>query len=330
MARKQGNPVGVYSPLTWRARRLIRQLRHATHRSVQNALIQELMHELQRRRRKAQKRAGSVRKAASAYAKKTARKVAGRAGQGAGRLWHRVWYGPRLHCAGCGKDFHNRLQFRAHSLAHQRQAMTTPARGQKARGRPAPTVHQKARQHARDHLAAASPQDRQKVRQMRDAAYNSKAAQTARSEADARAARSADSAARAFARADELDRKGLPAQAAQARDEGHRYRADVAKYEGKYLYPAGQGRVIGSDKPLSRDDIAGLKKQMDDVRKMQAAGRVKPGDTVRTHTVGDRQVSRKVEGADGKTRPVRAKAAAPSAGRSRSRTPAPSPKGASS
>ena len=272
-----------------------------------------------------------MRKAASAYAKKTARKAAGRAGQGAGRLWHRVWYGPRLHCAGCGKDFHNRLQFRAHSLAHQRQAMTTPARGQKARGHPAPTVHQKARQHARDHLAAASPEDRQKVaRDARRGVQLEGSADRPRRPPTHGPPVSADRSAAAFARADELDRKGLPAQAAQARDEGHRYRADVAKYEGKYLYPAGQGRVIGSDKPLSRDDIAGLKKQMDDVRKMQAAGRVKPGDTVRTHTVGDRQVSRKVEGADGKTRPVRAKAAAPSAGRSRSRTPAPSPKGASS
>jgi hypothetical protein len=137
---KEANPTGVYSPWNFRARRLIRQLRAATHRTVQNAIIQELIHELEKGSRRARKQA--------ALWRGQAKKYGGRAGsvlrKRAADVAHRLRYGPQLHCAGCDKQFRNKLQFAAHARAHQRQgrqpALSRAARAPKRRGVPVVTA----------------------------------------------------------------------------------------------------------------------------------------------------------------------------------------------
>lgn len=147
MAKSPAGP-GIYSPWTWRARRLIRQLRSATHRTVQNAIIQELIHELTKGSRRAKRKATWLR----AQAKKQARRHASRAGAAIRRrtasTWDRLWFGPKHHCAPCDRDFRSLLQFNAHARAHQQRARQPAARTttgrQKAVARTAASRQQRA------------------------------------------------------------------------------------------------------------------------------------------------------------------------------------------
>ena len=157
MAKTSTGP-GAYQPHSWRARRLIAQLRRATHRTVQNAIIQELIHELERGSRRARKQASWLR----AKAKEQARRHAGRAGAAlrkkAGEVVRTARYGRLHHCAGCSKDFRNKLQFDAHARSHQEQVQVTRGRvkrerdPQAANGRQ-PKAPAPARQKGKDRAA---------------------------------------------------------------------------------------------------------------------------------------------------------------------------------
>jgi hypothetical protein len=129
MAKSPAGP-GVYSPWNYRARRLIRQLRAATHRTVQNAIIAELIHELEKGSRRVRKQAGWLRRQAPQWGRKVAAATRKRAGSAA----HRVWHGPRMEC--CGQQFHNRLEFGAHAMRHRREGrQPAPGRPARATGR---------------------------------------------------------------------------------------------------------------------------------------------------------------------------------------------------
>ena len=154
---------GTYQPLTWKARRLLAQLRRATHRSVQMAIIQELIRELSDGKKKAKKMKDRLKDQLKTKTKQRAGRV-GRAVRNAGR---------NQRTCSCGQKFHNDLQFKAHALSHQRAAQQPQGRQQAqrngrpqtARTRPAAAQGQPqrqprtqesiAREHARDHLVAA-------------------------------------------------------------------------------------------------------------------------------------------------------------------------------
>lgn len=129
-------PAGHYKPHSLRARKLIRQLRRATHKSVQHAIIRELIHEIERGGR----RIGGQ-----------ARKLTAKLRQQAGRITGRQ---PRRSCSACGRTFRNDLQFAAHGEHHAREARERDGRAGASRG-PERTQHDRARGHARDHLVAA-------------------------------------------------------------------------------------------------------------------------------------------------------------------------------
>ena len=73
----------------------------------------------------------------------------------------------RRHCAACGRNFRNRLQFNAHAFKHQREARERPVRQRTRSGQPvrqrARTQQQRAQQHARDTRAAAGLPPRRTV-----------------------------------------------------------------------------------------------------------------------------------------------------------------------
>ena len=154
---------GTYQPLTWKARRLLAQLRRATHRSVQMAIIQELIRELSDGKKKAKKMKDRLKD----QLKTKTKQRAGRAGRAVRNV------GRNQRTCSCGQRFHNDLQFKAHALSHQRAAQQPQGRQQAqrngrpqtARTRPAAAQGQPQRQprtqesvtreHARDHLIAA-------------------------------------------------------------------------------------------------------------------------------------------------------------------------------
>ena len=145
------------SPLTWKARRLLAQLRRATHRSVQMAIIQELIRELSKGKEKTKK----LKDRLKAQLKAKTKQRAGRAGHAVRNV------GRKQRTCSCGKTLHNDLDVKAHALSHQREDRQAPGRrqaglmgtSQRARQGPADgrpqTARQRARNHARDHLVAA-------------------------------------------------------------------------------------------------------------------------------------------------------------------------------
>jgi hypothetical protein len=167
---KNTNPTGVYAPLNRRARKLVRQLRAATHRAVQNAIIQELLHEMQKGSRRVRKQSAFW----GAQVKKHARQAGGKAGAAlrkrAAEVVRTARYGPKMHCA-CGESFRSRLLFNAHARAHQREQRPLPGRpgttyrAQSPKGRQAkPATRKKAQAHARNVMHAAGPQKSAAVR----------------------------------------------------------------------------------------------------------------------------------------------------------------------
>jgi hypothetical protein len=165
MAKKEANPTGVYRPLTWRAKRLTAQLRRATHRTVQNAIIAELIHEMTKGSRRVRKQASLW----GAKVKQHARQAGGRAGTAARKrvadVGRRVRYGPPMHCVACNKSFRSKLLFNAHAEAHKR-AQAGRQRPGNARRVQGPEINtgiipggaSRARAHAASVLGVAGPQ----------------------------------------------------------------------------------------------------------------------------------------------------------------------------
>jgi len=176
---------GTYSPWNWRARRLISQLRSATHRTVQNAIIAELLHELEKGSRRIRRKTSQWRQVVKNQLHTAVRLQGGRTvsvvRKRAAELKRRVRYGPQMTCDACpGKEFRNKLEAKAHVHAHAREAaapktrrarvegpairsgVQTAAEGrkQKAPVKATPAVRKQAREHARDIMAAAGPQGR--------------------------------------------------------------------------------------------------------------------------------------------------------------------------
>jgi hypothetical protein len=166
MAKAAAGP-GIYRPLSRRARKLISQLGHATHASVQNAYIQEIIHEIEKGSRRVRKAGAQGAKAGSwlsgqirAALLKAAKRGGAAVRKAAGNLHHALRYGARLECSHpqCkGQQFRNRLQFGAHARGHQREAAARP---QGRQGAKALTERQRARLHAADHISAAGRQGR--------------------------------------------------------------------------------------------------------------------------------------------------------------------------
>jgi hypothetical protein len=158
MAKSPAGP-GIYSPWNRRARSLIAQLRKAKHWSVQNAIMEELRHLHQKGSRRVRQAPGWLRRQAPQWG----RKVTQATRRHAGSVAHRIRYGARMHCAGCGQQFHNRLQFAAHARTHRRDTVRAP-RGsgplRAGQGAAKARARQKAKAHARDVIGAAGAQGR--------------------------------------------------------------------------------------------------------------------------------------------------------------------------
>src|ERR1035441_4293283 len=110
----------TYQPLTWKARRLLAQLRRATHRSVQMAIIQELIRELSKGKEKSKK----LKDGMKAPLKAKTRQRAARAAHAVRNV------GRKQRTCSCGKPLHNDLDVKAHALSHQREDRQAPGRRQ--------------------------------------------------------------------------------------------------------------------------------------------------------------------------------------------------------
>jgi hypothetical protein len=156
MAKKEANPTGVYKPLTWRAKRLTAQLRRATHRTVQNAIIAELIHELTRGSRRVRRQAGQWRTQVRNLAGRHAARAGSAVRRNAGSMVRRVRFGAPMHCITCNKEFRSKLLFNAHAEAHKREQTLAPRNSRHlAAGRQGPVINSGMTLARRQHASPA-------------------------------------------------------------------------------------------------------------------------------------------------------------------------------